>query len=312
VIKVDRVIKGDGSLESAEVLHRWNGSILDSTPQRIDAHLYGIWFLRRTQYSNWDVFSTTGRDAMISDLFFPADPLPKEPAVQRKNVGPEMNVVLELVAAYRSQAAGRGNVLNTIASFDVPIDGKIVQELIQSSDARDRIIGIVLEIRASHFDGLQQLILDLPSISRSNDRAFVVSSLKHDFRDDSPSSVSELVRIAGSSSYETDIRDAALTALVAIHSKEALPFLASMLFSDDPAQQMEGVFGLSSFANGCPMQTPRNTATMEYLDCKNPSSFRTADTVAAFAFRRGTPDQEAQLVQFWRAWWNSNKGRIIR
>ena len=70
---------------------------------------------------------------------------------------------------------------------------------------------------------------------------------------------------------------------------------------------MKGVTGLASFANGCPRRRRRMSASMEYLRFKNASPYRTPQTIANFAFRRGSDEQEMQLVSYWLSWWNLNK-----
>ena len=93
------------------------------------------------------------------------------------------------------------------------------------------------------------------------------------------------------------------TALAAIHTRETLPFLATLLTSSDSEERMKGVFGLSSFANGCPSQTPANVASMGYLQFSNPSPYRTPATIANFGFLSAPTVQEGQLVSFWLSWW---------
>lgn len=66
---------------------------------------------------------------------------------------------------------------------------------------------------------------------------------------------------------------------------------------------MRGVFGLASFANGCPTQTDNNVTSMDYLRCGQASHYRNKDTLANFLFVRGSEPQEAAVVLFWQQWW---------
>jgi hypothetical protein len=105
------------------------------------------------------------------------------------------------------------------------------------------------------------------------------------------------------------MRRAAVRALAAMHTKEALPFLATLLDSADPFEQGQGVFGLGAFANGCPPQTPGNVISMDYIKFKNPSAFKTDDTIAHFAFGGNPAADEPEhvaRVAFWKAWWGTN------
>jgi len=148
-----------------------------------------------------------------------------------------------------------------------------------------------------------------PSISGDPSRENVLSALRNAFRDSTPSSVKQLALLAGMNSTPAELRQAAVWALGSVHSLESLPFLASLLLSSDPSEQVKGVFGLASFANGCPAQTPNNVVSMEYLQFKNPSSYRTAETIANFALGGNPSAGDAalgRLVSFWLGWWKNH------
>jgi hypothetical protein len=121
--------------------------------------------------------------------------------------------------------------------------------------------------------------------------------------------VSRLIEIANASSSSPELRAAAVRSITAVHAKESLSFAAVLLDSFDPEERMRGVFAISSFVNGCPAETP--ATGYEFLQCKNSSPYRTEETEAAFAFRRGPEDQEAQLVSFWRRWWDANRVLVL-
>jgi hypothetical protein len=146
----------------------------------------------------------------------------------------------------------------------------------------------------------------LPSLKNDPDEALVVSALRNSWRDPTPASIHQLVSFVAGFPTDSDIRAAAVRALAAIHTRATLPFLASLLSSANATEQERVVYGLSAFANGCPMQTPANAASMAYLDCDAPGPYKTTQTTANFAFRAGTPDQEAPFISFWQAWWNDH------
>jgi hypothetical protein len=119
---------------------------------------------------------------------------------------------------------------------------------------------------------------------------------------------------------DSQLRGAAIRAMAAIHTKETLPFLATLLRSGDSGEQFQAVYGLGAFANGCPMNTRDNVVSMAYLQCDETSVYKTADTVANFAFRPAAPQQGSSLlsstssstlvsptlVSFWQEWWRSH------
>jgi HEAT repeat protein len=151
-----------------------------------------------------------------------------------------------------------------------------------------------------------------PSIRHDASKSFVIWALRNSFRDNTPVSVLQLAALANESLSSPDLRAAAVVALKAIHTQESLPFLASLLSSSDVSERVNAVIGLSSFANGCPMQTPQNVASMDYIQFKNPSPYRTAQTEAAFAFGPLDNERESELVAFWTDWWNQNKVAILK
>ena len=103
-----------------------------------------------------------------------------------------------------------------------------------------------------------------------------------------------------------EIREAAIHALASIHTQESLRFLASLLQSPNSSEQQQATRGLLSFANGCLMQTNENAASMEYLKCDQPSSYRTSETFAHFGFRPESSTEQSALADYWQAWWNGH------
>jgi hypothetical protein len=155
--------------------------------------------------------------------------------------------------------------------------------------------------------GAIQNLVDLwPAISTDTHASDVVSALASSWRDLTPAAVQQLATFAAGALAGSDIRSAAVRALAAIHTRETLPFLASLLFSADANEQVLAVYGLSAFANGCPVQTRDNVVSMAYLQCTQPSTYKTSETVANFGFRPGPPDEESALVSFWKTWWDSH------
>jgi hypothetical protein len=130
------------------------------------------------------------------------------------------------------------------------------------------------------------------------------SPVRSGLRDPSPASINQLVQLA---SLSPEMREAAIHAISSIHSQAALPFLASLLTSSDPKEQARGVFGLSSFVNVCPAETPANVVSMAYIQCANNGPYSTADTASNFA----TPGAlSSQVVSFWINWWNQNQAAL--
>jgi hypothetical protein len=112
------------------------------------------------------------------------------------------------------------------------------------------------------------------------------------------------VAIASDPDVPVDLSVSAAEALVAIHTREALPFLARLLESTDSSERMKGAFGLWSFANGCPPWPDDIVRSMDYYRFQNPSVYRTKETIAAFG--PPGPADAANTVSFWVAWWKDH------
>jgi hypothetical protein len=164
------------------------------------------------------------------------------------------------------------------------------------------VAGLLHRPRPEALATLQQV---WPSIATEPRRNVALSALRNFWRLSTPGSVRELASIADATPSR-ELREAAVRSLVAIHSREALPFLSKLLLSADTAEQMQGVFGLASFANGCPMQTNDNTVSMAYLHCNLPSSLRTRDTMANFVIGSVRPAEVSSAVSFWQGWWTAH------
>jgi hypothetical protein len=216
-------------------------------------------------------------------------------------------LVFEMAGGLESEATAPESMLDTLASLNTPAARVVRLRFLNSQRSGFRCIGLAAILTRGEQGAITQLVQTWPSIATDPSREWVISALRDSFRDLSPDSVLRLVELAKADSTPPELRTATVRALTAIHTKESLQFLASLLSSSDPEVRMRGVFGLSSFANGCPPQTSDNVTSGDYLQFKYPSPYRTKDTIAAFAFRRGPADQESQLVSFWLDWWDRNK-----
>ena len=143
-------------------------------------------------------------------------------------------------------------------------------------------------------------------MSQNPSRQYVLSALRDSFRDTDPSAVRQLAAVAADGTTAPEVRQAAVVALAAIHTRESLPFLAGLLRSQSSEERMKGVYGISSFVNGCPPQTRDNIKSMQYLQFLNPTPYRTTETMARFWASRRSSDEESALVGFWQQWWDKH------
>jgi HEAT repeat protein len=140
----------------------------------------------------------------------------------------------------------------------------------------------------------------------------LVMSIRNDFRATDANSVAALGRAAvDTTNRNAAFREAAAHALAAIHTAAAVPYLGILLSDTDPLVRAEGIAGLSSFANGSPVQTASNTASMAYLHADGAAPYRTADTVANSALGAATISRnEARYLTFWENWWAQNRASL--
>jgi hypothetical protein len=175
-----------------------------------------------------------------------------------------------------------------------------------STNPSAEAIGLAGSLERGIPGSIQQLARLWPGISGDSHAIYVVAALRDSWRGSAGTDLQQLVSIATGAAPGSKLRSAAVRSLAAVHTKEAIPFLGSLLSSADSTEQERAVYGLAAFANGCPMQTGDNVVSMAYLQCKQSGPYATAETMANFGLRPGTPEQQAPLVTYWQNWWNNH------
>jgi hypothetical protein len=304
-LKVDRIVKGEHSIQSAHVFHNWKraGVVSDGATRTVSGKVYGIWFLIHSDSVTWDVLPVNG-DGFIFSLCLTAAPILVTPYQYSPQIQSRDALVYEIAAGFESTPGTAEQML-----LPRSLTGSAVQTVLNrfanSSNVALRSSGLAGLLSRSQEGSLTKLQELWPSIQDDPGSEVVISELRNSYRDPRPSCILRLIEIANASSTNPGLRSAAVRAITALHTKESLPFAAALLDSSDPEERMRGVFALSSFANGCPSQTPETGDT--FLQCNSPSRYRNQETMAAFAFRRGPDEEELRLFSFWRNWWNTNK-----
>ena len=318
-INVEAVLQGSVGSTTVQVSQPWSlpGSFLFAggppPPTTAAVSLHGIWFLKRTAASGWNVIPGTGLPwGSPYTLFWPTPAV--LPAAYQPAAGASLLDTLMLQAAAGIEASGINpqNLQVVIETYPPTAPSAAVQTILARFVTLPmpgfREVGVALMLQTGAPGAIAQLVQLGPSVD-AKWASMIATALEQFYRDTTPGSVTQLAQYAGASTTSAAMRKAAVRALAAIHTKEALPFLASLLSSSDPYEQGRGIFGLGSFANGCPTQTLANSVSMDYLSFNNPSQYRTADTIANFGFGgqpvAGDPVL-AQQVSFWQNWWAVN------
>lgn len=303
-INIERVLSGNVPGTAVSVAHSWAG-LLRGPSRTIEQSIYGIWFLSGGPVEAWDVLTARPRGVRtVLGLFLPISRGPASGPYAYPAGTPLLDaLVYEVAAGLQATDEDPGLLLGAFDSMDTPAVRAVLKTCLASSKPALQAVGLAASIERKTPGAIQQLARLWPAISADPNKQYVVSALRDSWRDPTPDAVRQLVSLAAAEPVGSDLLTAAVWALAAIHTKETLPFLAALLHSASPDEQARSVYGLSAFANGCPMQTNGNIVSMAYLQCDQPSAYKTTETVANFGFRTGTQDQQSTLVSFWRNWW---------
>lgn len=309
-ISVRRVLKGDPGIQAVDVEHPWS-SLNAASPESsdINVRVSGIWFLHHLTTGDWDVDPVAGPDGLFVSLSLPASQTVPV-AYSYDKLGPVADVISSEIFAGIEQRGipPNASVLNMVPA-NSPVLQTALQRFTQSPGPKLRAFALTWQLRSQPQTAISQLRAQWPSLAQDETRFSVIRAVRDDFRSNDPDAVTQLVTFAGTLADSDELHSAAVTALQRIHTKETLAFFGRLLNSNDENEQMAAVIALSGFANGCPMQTPANATSMAYLQFGS-SPYRTKDTEANFAFRRGPREEEDRLISFWKNWWISNQANL--
>jgi len=303
-IQVERVLSGNVAGAIVHVKHA-GGTGPAGAIGTVNKAFHGVWFLVPGASGQSEVLRATS-SPFFDGLFFPA---PTGPPSGVYAYAPSTvladGLAFEVAAGIEAGGGGPVDLLEALGSTDTPAVRSILNQYVSSAKPGFQAVGIAGLLARSAPGSVATLTGLWPSISGDRRAHFAASALKAQWRDPTPSAVQEVGAMMVSSSSSSELRDASVRALAAVHTKEALPYLVGLLTSSDHAERAQGVFGLSSFANGCAMQTNDNVTSMSYLRCNQPSAYRTQSTMANFAF--GLPAaKESATIGFWQSWWNAH------
>jgi hypothetical protein len=119
-------------------------------------------------------------------------------------------------------------------------------------------------------------------------------------RSPDPGVVTLLGQMAVTGSNPARLRVAAATALVWIHTQQALPYLAQLLNDPSVTLQAAAVGGLAHFANNVPIGAHEPAA--------GAWAYRTDDTIAHSVFNEAAiTARPGYYLPFWQTWWQTNR-----
>jgi hypothetical protein len=299
-IQVNRVVKGDLT-PGIPIPAIWQSN----NPGVANGH--GLWFLKRST-GGWSVLPVQSGWAQFKDVFIPVPtgPLPDAYAYDPTasvpdKVASEISAAIEGVPGLGLLPGLHADLLDQLNS---PVIHVLYRRLSVSSSIQQRILGLSGLIRSGNTSALHSAIEAAPELSSSTvEYGILLLSIRDGFRSGDASSVVILGQAAVNTSLRVDFRQSAAHALRGIHTKDALPYLATLLYDPDIELQAEAVGGLASFANGLPIQTTAGVPSLSYLQLPDRAPYKTEDTVAHFALG----DASIRYLSYWKTWWSQNK-----
>jgi hypothetical protein len=256
----------------------------------------GVWFLETYDGDWWCLPAKGGRSLAIKDLYFP---LPR-------GLTPNESASLDdLVAAIGRGILDAGEPLiyfrEALSDHDSQGVRKLLLELAASPDIKARSLGLAELAARGDTRALAEVRKQQKTLLAAPDSFDVlVPQALGEFRNSEPESVRALGQFATDRDVGAELRRSAAHALAAIHTREAVPYLAMLLEEDDAVQQRNAVIGLSFFANGVGIQRAEDGPGMPHLNQRRPNHYSTAETAEYLGFDESRSDA---FVAFWRRWW---------
>ena len=306
ILDIARTFKGNLQPSTITVIH---SSVANMQIASLAPGPVGIWFLTQTTSGTWDVLvSNPSGGHLPNGLFLPATTAkPAGPFAYGPTTPMVDALVYEVAAGIQNTPSDPVIMKGAVDRMNTPAVEVVRSAYLASPDPGFKCFGLVLSLERGLPVVTQQLSQVWDQISGDRHAFWVIQALRDSWRDPTPAAVTEMASFAGTAPLGSPIRAAAIRALAAVHTQETLPFLASLLSSSDSGEQERAIYGVSAFANGCPIQTNANSMSMTYLtQCNHSSTYSTPETWAHFAFGPRSADRMPAFAQFWQGWWSNH------
>lgn len=299
-LTVERAFTGDIAVGSTLNV-TWNSRTHQGTPDGAPSYR-GIWFLHKNGTGKWECDSAgaNGNAEYFPDLSLPVsdEQLPPELAYDANATSLTDRLVLEM-------AAGRPRnnpfvVFDVIGETKSPAVLRALRHLAASSSRDQALAGIAGLIQSGDTNGLLTAEALSETLTNTGASGRIAAATRLFFRNPDPVAIASLGRIATSGKASSMMQESAAYAIVAIHSVTAAPWFGLMLSNPSTAMQIEGARGLSYFVNGTGVSTPQTMRTLDHLNHRQPTAYRTPETDEHIGFPTGQPEP---FVQFWQTWW---------
>lgn len=275
----------------------------------------GLWFLTN-QDGVWQVIPVNG--TLLSSTHFPL-PSCAGGTVDRSDATSTVDeVVAELASAAEFFHGGRNygaTLFDALGPADSPLMPGIVKRFSESTERDLKAIGLSWRIAQGDAGALELLAGDLVRFEGAPALGPLASVLSN-YTNPDPAGVRALgkLALAPGTAGLAYIRQAAVDALRALHTRDALPYLFELLDSPDPHFRSQAVAGFSLFFAEVPItrQGPETEAARERALNPARRASREKAPDEEFIHLGGFKDSadEARYLDHWKGWWQLNKSRL--
>ncbi|HEY2019509.1 MAG TPA: HEAT repeat domain-containing protein [Bryobacteraceae bacterium] len=325
VLHIDRVLKG-GLIPATDIdAHlEGRGVFMVPTPSEsaIPQQIYGIWFLNSASHP----YIVISRDGQIGELYMAPVVMPEGAPAGRPGATPAASVANEMVSAMswlgapgssssdKKVAAENLSKLRSLSedfrSLERAVTLPAYRQFVLEKSLPLRAIGIQGLISADDPEGVTRAAAEWTELS-SAAAVFPISSSLMSYSNTDPGGVRALAALALREDPEPSLRQNAVYALRAIHTKEALPALIALL--DDQSERVRpyALSGLCLFVRNGPAVTPQSVPSMSWLQSRQPAPFLTPEA-ERYCSLGGTIDSTKvdAYVSFWKSWWSEHRAEI--
>jgi len=266
----------------------------------------GVFFLKSTDGAWFLMPVASGYVQSVREAYYvlPTNSTPKSLG---KGVQPSIHerVVAELAGAADSVGGHPGGgAVDFVSEYRLdtsPAMRSLFAGFKTSKDARLRAAALCVSIAGGDDQAFTQLE-QAPEKLDGMDLSFVVEEIRFYFKAADARSVAHLGRLAVSQNTPTQLREASLTALARIHTRESLPYLAQFLDDSDANLQSLVVGGMAMFANNVPVG--------EHGPSAGEWKYRTEDTLRYSAMDPRILQNDPRILAFWKSWWAEHRAEL--
>ena len=306
MLHINLVLKGN-AIPGTEIAAHLEGRgmwIAKDPKQTPIPPMYGIWFLN-TATTPYTVIS---RSESLAELHLASVILPENTPAGTSGNTPEASVAGEIISALRwladqKSAAEFRTLAEDFRTLTPSTTLPFYRELASERSPLLTAAGIEGLIAANDPEG----VILAAAWSEPLPPSLGPSLMAYSNQD--PAGVRALGTLAlRGSPFEENVA----YALRAIHTRETLPALASLLDAKNPEVQSRALSGFCLFVRNAPAITPQSVPSMAWLETRQPAPLLTTET-QGYCHPGGTvypAGSATEYVAFWKSWWSSHQSEL--